>query len=190
MRLFEIFSNTVYQGGKNQGLVKALGVTTEKYWIDHPCDPSGPSRKIYFSHDFNHVFKLARNHSLDDECAIPPLDESFDPLDTVVLPNGFKFTRNDFRDLIDKCKQREISIGYQLNDMLINCTSSDRQDMGLALKLFSVEVANLLRRFYPKNPRKLALADYLETMALSKLAHISIFMQKIIFILSRAVKFE
>ena len=124
-------------------------ISPTKTWLPNPADPS---RRLYFAYDFVHNIKNARNHLLDD---------------IVKLPCGSTASKKDLIDLIDKCSHSEIasSTHTSLNDFVISVRSGDRQNVSTALKIFSPDVANLLRKLYPTVLQKQNLADYLETMS-------------------------
>ena len=54
---------------------------------------------------------------------------------------------------------------FPLNDYVLNVKSSDRQDTGPARKLFSHEVATMIRIVHPNDETALEIADFCETMS-------------------------
>ena len=123
-----------------------MGITTENQTFEHPLDSS---RDCYFFNDFEHEFRLLRNHSLDKP---------------VVLPCGLIFSVKDFRQLQAKCES-EISCGFHLEDILLEVCSSDRQNTKYALRLFSELTAANFHRFFPEDRVKCALAKLIGLLA-------------------------
>ena len=153
-RLFKVIVSVCDQGGKNQNLTKHYGITPDNFHIPNPYDPS---RNVIFIHDFVHEVKLLRNHVLDD---------------TVKLPSGKTFTKTLFTKLIDTSKSSTdiASAAFSLNDYCLNVKSSDRQDTGPALKLFSRETAAMLRKLWPNDALALEVADLCEIVSDSRIA--------------------
>ena len=153
-RTFKVIVTVCDQGGKNQNLTKHYGITPENFEIPNPYDPS---RTVIFIHDFVHEVKLLRNHVCDD---------------TVMLPSGKTFTKSLFTKLIDSSKSSmDISSAvFPLNDYVLNVKSSDRQDTGSALKLFSKETGAMLRITSPDDDVALEVADLCDTISDSRIA--------------------
>ena len=103
------------QGGKNVGLNKSFKITTENWTFPHPLDSE---RSVHFFHDFGHEFKNLRNHMMDD---------------AMTLPCGTKITKRDFTDLQRVCED-EITCGFHIEDILLDCVSSDRQQTRYAIR--------------------------------------------------------
>ena len=100
---------------------------------------------MYFLLDYVHVEKLWRNNLLDH---------------LVTLENGMEINaKKEFQELMDFCRANEISLGYYLKDILLQCQSSDRQTVKHCVNLMSNTTASLLRQYFPNDPKKLALAD-------------------------------
>ena len=70
----------------------------------------------------------------------------------------------DFRQLQAKCES-EISCGFHLEDILLECCSSDRQNTKYAVKLFSELTAANFFRFFPEDKAKCALAKFIGILA-------------------------
>ena len=125
-----------------------LGVTTTKVWSPNPYDKT---RKLFFLFDHVHVFKNTRNNLLDH---------------AVTLENGMKIhAKTHLLQLQRLLRANEISEGAYLKDILLNCKSSDRQTVAFARKLLSIQTAKLLRKYFPNDKKKLALADLIEKFA-------------------------
>ena len=149
-RTFKVIVTVCDQGGKNRNLTAHFGITPENFHIPNPYDPS---RSVIFIHDFIHELKLCRNHVFDD---------------TVRLPSGKTFDKSFFTKLIDSSKKSTDAAAlavFPLNDYVLNVKSSDRQDTGTACKLFSHEVATMIRIVHPNDETALEIADFCETMS-------------------------
>ena len=141
----KVLSSTCDQAGGNEGLKKDLGITITKVWCPNPYDKT---RKLFFLFDHVHIFKNTRNHFLDH---------------AVTLPNGMIIhAKTHFQELQRYLRANEISEGAYLKDILLDCKSSDRQTVAFARKLLSTKTANLLRKYFPNDAKKLALADIIE----------------------------
>ena len=134
------------QGPRNLSLAKELGVSTENVLVPNPFDPS---RFIVFSYDFIHVFKNLRNHILDDVFTIGS--------------SRFKFSKEDFNELLRKaeCKNMRTS---KLKPIHVNAKQSDRQNVQLAKELLSDDVACMFKDYFPCNPKKLQLSNFVALM--------------------------
>ena len=89
---------------------------------------------------------------------------------TVKMPNGSTVTKKDFVQLQRKCMDGEISKGFYLKDILLNCQGSDRQIVKWAAKLLSHLTAQLFRDHFsdpasPNHKGKMALADFIDAIA-------------------------
>ena len=142
----EIISVSSDQGGKNIGLNGELEITAENLTFPHPFDDE---RRVYFFHDFGHEFKNLRNHLMDDKCQ---------------LPDGSRVSKKDFQDLQNIC-DTEITCGFHIEDILLDCTSSDRQQTRYAIRLLSDLTAANFYRFFPDSPSKCALAKFIALVA-------------------------
>ena len=141
----KVLGTTCDQAGENEGLRKALGATTLKPWSQNPHDPS---RKVFFFFDAVHVFKNTRNHMLDH---------------SVTLENGMEINpKKEFKEIQSYCRANEISEGSFIKDIILDCKSSDRQNVGFMVSLLSTKMANLIRQHFPNDLAKLALADLCE----------------------------
>ena len=133
------------QGPRNEALAKALGITPSKYWIKHPYNSAWD---VFFSYDFIHLFKSFRNHTLDK---------------ILVFGDGTEVSKNDFEDLLRICMS-EISSGSHLNDKMLSCTGTERQNVSMAVKLLSEDTAHLFRQYFPDDGAKQMLADFIQLM--------------------------
>ena len=143
-----IFACTCDQGPQNTSLAKKLGITTEQTTFEHPTDSN---RRVFFLYDWVHLFKSCRNNLLDH---------------LVTLPNGRSVSKHDFCHLKQKVDS-EITVGFQINDEHLDCQFSDRQDVKLATHLLSERTAALFHRFFPKDPKKMSLGDFLDILGKS-----------------------
>ena len=134
------------QGGKNIGLNAELGITTETVTFEHPLDSE---RVIHFMHDFSHELKLLRNHLLDF---------------VTILPCRTKVSKRDLRDLQKACES-EITCGFILEDILLDCVSSDRQNYKYMIRLLSDLTSANIYRFFNQNQAKCAFAHFIGLIA-------------------------
>ena len=140
-----VLASTCDQGGSNDGLRGKLGISEDQITYQNPAYPDDPERVVYFLHDYVHVEKLWRNNLLDH---------------LVTLENGLQIdAKKEFQELMDYCRRNEISLGYYLKDILLECKSSDRQTVKYCINLLSNTTASLLRHYFPNDEAKLALAD-------------------------------
>ena len=161
---FKVLISVKDMGPKNRSLQKHYNISSEKNWIENPFDPS---RKVFFAYDYVHCTKNARNHCVDD---------------VTQLPSGKTFTKTDLLKIIDHLKKNEMTPAHFLNDFIILLKSSDRQTVSPCLKLFSKELAKLIRKHFPDNQLYLEIADFFESMSNCKdtisfalsLAHLAI----------------
>ena len=141
----KVLGSVCDQAGENEGLKRALGVTKLKPWSTNPHDPT---RKVFFFFDFVHVFKNLRNHMLDH---------------SVTLEDGMEINpKKEFKEIQSYCRANEISEGSFIKDIILDCKSSDRQNVGFAVTLLSTKMAHLIRKHFPHDLKKLALADLCE----------------------------
>ena len=144
----KVLACTMDQAGGNEGLQSSLSVTVTKPWFANPFDPS---RKIFFLFDYVHVFKNTRNHTLDK---------------TITLEDGTVLApKKHFKQLQQFCRSNEISAGSYLKDILLDCQSSDRQTTSYAVKLLSTVTADLLRKYFPNDSKKMKLALICDILA-------------------------
>ena len=118
------------QGPRNEALVRDLGITVDEPWSPNPFDPS---RKVFFSYDFNHIFKNQRNGIIDN---------------ITVLEDGITFSKKDLEELFDFVKSKGLSSGDFLKEIMLNCTGSDRQTISFAFHLMSKRTAALLLEYF------------------------------------------
>ena len=76
---------------------------------------------------------------------------------------GISFSKQDFLELKRKMPS-ELSSGFNLTDMVLNCVQSDRQRVKYARQLFSKNTSTNLRNLFPDNPIKNAMADLIDTV--------------------------
>ena len=111
MAFFSVSRQTVHCviGSKNLGLAKLLGVTITKPWFTHPTDPDS---RIYFVYDILHLLKNLRNHLMDD---------------LTILPGGFKITKKDFQDILDKVapENNDHTSGFHFSEQDLEVQSRD-----------------------------------------------------------------
>ena len=119
------------QGPRNQGLARALGITPSKPFITHPFNPDW---SVFWAYDFIHLFKSLRNHILDK---------------TVDFGDGIQASKKDLEDLF-RIFKTEVSLGSHLNDKMLSCSGTERQNVSLAYKLMHQDTANLIRQFFPE----------------------------------------
>ena len=118
------------QGPRNEALIRDLGITVDEPWSPNPFDPS---RKVFFSFDFNHIFKNQRNAILDN---------------ITILEDGKTFSKKDLQELFDYVKTNGLSPGAFLKEIMITCNGSDRQTVGFAYNLMSKRTAALLLEYF------------------------------------------
>ena len=82
---FSIFS--CFSGGRNEGLARQLGISVELPWSINPFDES---REVFWTYDFNHIFKNMRNAFLDN---------------ITILKDGTRFSKQDVIELFDLVKK-------------------------------------------------------------------------------------
>ena len=142
----KVLITTCDQGPKNLSLAskKQLNLGDSLSF----ANPHDSARKILFSFDFVHVFKNIRNHILDD---------------LIAFEDGTCASRKDFQDLFDTLSP-EITAGYKLKDIHLNCKGTDRQNVALAVQLLSGTVSTLFKLQFPDNPVKSALSDFVSAM--------------------------
>ena len=89
---------------------------------------------------------------------------------TVKMTNGYNVSKTDFIQLQRKCVDGEVSLGFYLKDILLNCQGTDRQIVKWALKLLSHTTAQLFRDNFPdptcpNHYGKMDLADFIDAIA-------------------------
>ena len=145
-------ASTSDQGGDNIGLKNELGITEDN--VTYP-NPAHPSRPIYFLFDFVHIYKNLRNNMLDH---------------TMILPDKTRIKALvHFRQLFNHCRGNEISEASYLKTIMLDCKKSDRQTVKFATNLLCNKTASLFRKYFPNDPVKLKLADFIDTVADSSL---------------------
>ena len=132
---FTVVASTCDQSGKNEGLKGKLGITPEKPWCKVKVQ-NDVELKVFFLNDWVHIFKLTRNQCLDG---------------TIKLPKGNIVTKKLFVQLQKKCNSGEMSTGFFLKDILLNCQNTDRQIVKWALQLLSHTTAQLFRNHFEEN---------------------------------------
>ena len=63
----------------------------------------------------------------------------------------------DLKNKIDS----EVSCGYRIKDIHLNCRLSDRQNVSLARTVFSAAVSEMFQKYFPNEPNKQYLADFI-----------------------------
>ena len=111
--------------------------------------PSG--EEICFIFDWVHLFKLLRNHELDDN---------------IFFPCGF-FNNEKQGILVNPRKEFEElqKVSTIIKDKHLNCVSTDRQKVNIAIQLISIEVCAEFRKHFPNDTAKMALAGLNELAA-------------------------
>ena len=140
-----VLISTCDQGSRNEQLAKELKINPENHWSPNPYDPT---RKVFWSYDFVHLFKSFRNNCLDF---------------VVCFDDGTYSSKKDFEELVDFCAQDELSCGFFLKDLHLECQGQDRQDVTLATQLISEKVACLFRRYFGDESKRKA-ADVCDIM--------------------------
>jgi hypothetical protein len=141
----KVLITTCDQGPKNVGLQGQLGVTEDNVKFQNPfC----PDRFVFFSYDWVHCFKNIRNHMLDK---------------ATVFSDGSIVTKEDFEKLFQMVDS-EISCGYKLSDLHLNCQGSDRQNVRLACQLLSNTTATMFKILFPGDSHIATLSDFLKTI--------------------------
>jgi hypothetical protein len=136
---------TCDQGSKNLGLARQLGVTEDNVKFENPfCS----ERSVYFCYDWVHCFKNIRNHMLDK---------------ATVFSDGSIATKEDFETLFQMVSS-EISCGYKLTDLHLNCQGSDRQNVRLACQLLSNTTATIFKILFPNDKHIATLSDFIKTL--------------------------
>ena len=120
----------------NQGLIKSLGVSSEKPFFENPFEAS---RKVFVFPDAPHLLKLLRNHLLDQG---------------YVLSDGTEINRKDIEHILSE-DVNELKIHHKLQPVHFNCTYSTRQRVRLAAQLISHTTATAIRCLH-QNKKKLA----------------------------------
>ena len=62
--------------------------------------------------------------------------------------NGVQVSKKDYEDLFRLFKT-EVSSGGHLNDKMLSCSGTERQNVALAFKFLHQDTANLIRQFFP-----------------------------------------
>ena len=127
-------------------LANELGITRIKVTFVNAA-----GREIVFIFDWVHLFKLLRNHELDD---------------TIFFPCGF-FNNEKGGILVHPRKEfEELQIVSRIiKDKHLNCVSTDRQKVNIAIQLISIEVCAEFRKYFPNDTAKMALAGLNELAA-------------------------
>ena len=60
--------------------------------------------------------------------------------------------------------QSEVSCGYGLTDIVLNCVQSDRQRVPYARQLFSASTVTMIRNYFKNDPRMQEMADFFDTI--------------------------
>ena len=136
------------QGGSNEGLAKRLKITPEDTSFRNPFDSA---RSIFFAFDYVHVYKNLRNHLMDN---------------VAEFEDGTKTSKKDFQ-ILKETVSGEITCGYKITDLHLDCAGTDRQVVKLATDLVSEETAAMFRRFFETDAPKCTLANFLEVAHLS-----------------------
>ena len=88
----------------------------------------------------------------------------------MIFPDNTRINAKEhLRQLFNHCKGNEISEASYLKTIMLECKKSDRQTVKYATNLLSNKTANLLRKYFPNDPIKLKLADFIDTVADSSL---------------------
>lgn len=115
----QIVAITCDGGATNQGLLKSLGVSTDR---THFLNPFDSSRKVYAFYDVPHLLKLIRNHIIDEGIFIDG--------------KGTKLCREDFMEILAH-DRGEFKIHHKLTPLHITCSGIQRQRVRLAAELLS-----------------------------------------------------
>ena len=88
----------------------------------------------------------------------------------MIFPDKTRINAKDhFRQLFNHCRANEISEASYLKMIMLECKKSDRQCVKYACNLLCNKTAYLLRKYFPNDPLKLKLADFIDTVADSSL---------------------
>ncbi|KAK3924472.1 Transposable element P transposase [Frankliniella fusca] len=128
-------------GGGNQGLLRVLGISPERTWIEHPVLKD---EKIYFFGDAPHCLKLVRNWLLDTG---------------FLLPDGRVVRKDPLEKLLNHV---EVSSCFKLTERHLKCEKTERQSVRLAAELISHTTSTALRRYFPDDSDALNLAAVIE----------------------------
>ena len=144
---FRLMVSVCDGGSSNESLASPnkLDITPQKPYTFVKCQDE--EKKVFFSFDYVHAFKLTRNHLLDKE---------------VKLPCGTIVTVNDLQDVVNAISKS--TFPTHLTQKHLTVCKSDRQIVGWANAVMSHKTAALLRQLFPNCPRKLALANFLTAM--------------------------
>ena len=72
--------------------------------------------------------------------------------------NGVQVSKKDYEDLFRLFKT-EVSSGGHLNDKMLSCSGTERQNVALAYKFLHQDTANLIRQFFPVSATATADTD-------------------------------
>lgn len=126
---YNVIACTSNCGASNQGLWKELGISIHNTLIKH----SGTNNPIYFFANIPHLLKLLRNW---------------------FLGTGFMLSNDDIlsKDRVKALMQMtrtETSSRYKLAKLHLNCEKTQRQNVKLAVQLFSNTTATALKHYLP-----------------------------------------
>ena len=82
---------------------------------------------------------------------------------TAQFASGQKFSKKDLL-ILKRKTDSEVTCGFRLTDIVLNCVQSDRQRVPYARELFSRATVTMIRNFFKDDPRMEEMADLFDTI--------------------------
>ena len=142
---FHVIAVVCDMGTKNDQVKKELGVTIEQPWFQNPC-ADRPNARVFWYHCMPHLFKLMRNHFLD---------QGF-----VFGLTGTRVGKEHMEQLFEKiyADGNELTPAKKLSDQHIN--PPDRQKVHFATELFSQTTSDCIDQLFPTDSTMQELSQF------------------------------